>query len=76
VERILQSIGNQDNGPEQAPERIFIRSILVAKAEKDAQELQWLGKGSPVEIEKIKRYTIGEYLDLLKYTVEHLEHGR
>jgi hypothetical protein len=71
LERILQSVGDQDTGTEQASERIFIRSILVHKAEKDAEELQWLGKGSPVEIEKIKRYTIGEYLDLLKYTIEH-----
>jgi hypothetical protein len=31
----------------------------------------WLAKGIASEAERIRRLTIGQYLDLLKYTLEH-----
>jgi hypothetical protein len=71
VERILQGVGSEDQGNGDSSERIFIRSILTYKHEKDEEEIQWLASGSPIEIEKIRRFTIGQYLDLLKYKVEH-----
>jgi hypothetical protein len=75
VERILQGVGGEDQGDGNTPERIFIRAILAYKLEKDEEEIQWLAGGSPIEIEKIRRFTIGQYLDLLKYKVEHTKNG-
>jgi hypothetical protein len=38
--------------------------------------LEWLAKGSALEKEKIKRLTIGEYLELLKYRIsETIKNG-
>jgi hypothetical protein len=35
--------------------------------------LQWLAKGVQSELEKIQRGTIGEYIELLKYTLTRQE---
>lgn len=34
------------------------------------EEILWLSKGIPTEKERIERYTIDEYLTLIKYTLD------
>ena len=48
----------------------------MRREDKNNEELLWLAKGMVSEKEKIKRFSTGEYLELLKYTVDKAEkHG-
>jgi hypothetical protein len=69
--RILAGVENEDRSDEHPPEGLYHRVEILKKIEKDRDELMWLAKGVPSEAEKIKRYTTDDYLQLLKYTIDH-----
>lgn len=45
----------------------------MKRVEHNNDELMWLAKGVVSEREKIKRFNTGDYLELLKYTIEQTE---
>jgi hypothetical protein len=76
MERILGGVQEQDRSDEYTPEGLYHRVEIVKKIEKDNEELFWMAKGVPSEADKIRRYSLEHYLQLLKYTIEQSRNGK
>lgn len=73
MDRILEGVSGKDNSDERDAPSLYHRVNIMKMAEQDREELMWLAKGVVSEREKIRKFSTGDYLELLKYTIEQSE---